>query len=99
MAAPAGNSNAAKSRLFEQAVIREIKQRDIKDGEGETLRKIAARMVDAAMNGDAQTIRDLRDTLDGKPKQQTELTGADGKDLFAGTVATAETLRDALRGS
>lgn len=78
MAAPIGNQNAAKSRMFEQALIREIKQRDLKDGEGETLRKIASMMIDAAQGGDLQTAKEVRDTLDGKPKQQTELTGADG---------------------
>lgn len=63
-----GNKNAAKSRLFEQALIREIKQRDLKDGEGETLRKIAAALLDeAATSLKAKT--ELRDTLDGKPAQ------------------------------
>ena len=81
MGAPAGNKNAAKSRMFEQSLIREIKQRDSNDGEGETLRKIASKLVEAAMNGEQQAIRDVRDTLDGKPRQQIEASGPDGGPL------------------
>ena len=69
MAAPHGNQNAKKSRMFEQALIREIKQRDIESGEGETLRKIAAQWVDKALAGDPTFNKELRDTLDGKPTQ------------------------------
>ena len=75
-----GNKNAAKSRLFEQALIREIKQRDLKDGEGETLRKIAAALLDeAATSLKAKT--ELRDTLDGKPAQSVTLSGDEDNPL------------------
>lgn len=73
--APKGSRNAAKSRMFEQALIREIKQRDIKAGEGETLRKIAGQWVDQALIGDLQAMKELRDTLDGKPAQQVNVAG------------------------
>ena len=76
MAAPQGNKNAAKSRLFEQALIRAIKQRDLKDGEGETLRKIAEKLLESATNGELNAIKETRDTLDGKPAQA--ITGGDG---------------------
>lgn len=79
MAAPAGNTNAKKSRMFEQALIREIKQRDLTSGEGETLRKVAAALVDTALSMDMSAIKELRDTLDGKPAQA--ITGADGGPL------------------
>lgn len=78
MGAPTGNQNARKSRLFEQALIREIKQRDLKEGEGETLRKIAAALVDKAIAQDLVAIKETRDTLDGKPMQATEVSGPDG---------------------
>lgn len=76
MAAPAGNKNAAKSRMFEQALIRAIKQRDLAEGEGETLRKVAERLLDAAIAGELNAIKETRDTLDGKPAQA--ITGGDG---------------------
>lgn len=69
MGAPTGNKNAAKSRLFEQALIRAIKQRDLKDGEGETLRAVAEKLLDAAISGELNAIKETRDTLDGKPAQ------------------------------
>lgn len=67
-----GNKNARKSRLFEQALTREIKQRDLEAGDGETLRLVAGKMVDNALSGDRQAITDLRDTLDGKPTMAVE---------------------------
>lgn len=75
MAAPQGNQNAKKSRMFEQAIIREIKQRDLKDGEGETLRKIAAKLIDKADAGDLYAAKELMDRLDGKAAQQITVAG------------------------
>lgn len=69
MAAPIGNQNAKKSRMFEQALIRAIKQRDLKDGEGETLRQVAEALIDKALSADLTAIKETRDTLDGKPAQ------------------------------
>ena len=64
-----GNRNAKKGRMFEQALIREIKQRDIEAGEGETLRRIASVLIDKADGGDLPAARELMDRLDGKPAQ------------------------------
>lgn len=76
MAAPVGNKNAAKSRMFEQALIRAIKQRDLKEGEGETLRKICEALLDKAAQGELRPATEIRDTLDGRPAQA--IVGADG---------------------
>ena len=73
--APFGNKNGAKQRLVEQALIREIKQRDLKDGDGETLRRIAAAQVDRALQGDPLGFDRVADRLEGKPKQQNEISG------------------------
>jgi hypothetical protein len=81
MGAPAGNQNASKSRMFEQALIREIKQRDLKEGEGEALRKIVANLLDRAAE-DVGAAKEVRDTLDGKPRQQIEATGEGGGPLI-----------------
>jgi hypothetical protein len=64
-----GNQNAAKSRLFEQAIIRAIKQRDLEVGDGETLRKIADTLIDIALAGNVKAFAEMRDTVDGKPTQ------------------------------
>ena len=73
--APLGNQNAKKGRLFEQAFIRAIKQRDLDAGDGETLRKIADKMLDLALGGDVSSFREARDTVDGKPAQSVTLAG------------------------
>jgi hypothetical protein len=75
-----GNTNGSKSRLFEQAFLREIKQRDLKDGDGETLRRIAAAMIDKILAGDVPAFTASRDTVDGKPAQT--LQGPDGGPAF-----------------
>lgn len=61
--------------MFEQALIREIKQRDLKDGDGETLRSIASQLVQNAINGDRLAITEIRDTLDGRPAQSVTVAG------------------------
>lgn len=61
--------------MFEQALIREIKQRDLKEGDGETMRKITSQLVQNALNGDRQAITEIRDTLDGRPAQSVTLSG------------------------
>lgn len=72
--APFGNKNAAKSRLFDDALRRALKQRDLKDGDGETLRKIADKLIDMALAGDIGAFKEARDTIDGKPAQSIDLT-------------------------
>lgn len=83
-----GNRNAAKSRMFEQALIREIKQRDLKDGEGETLRKIASALLDEALT-DLQAKKELRDTLDGKPTQAIDATVNGNLVTVLGAIGTS----------
>lgn len=75
MGAPVGNTNGRKARLFEQALVRAIKNRDLKDGDGETLRKVAEQLLDKAISSDLSAIKELRDTLDGKPAQSVTLAG------------------------
>lgn len=95
MGAPQGNQNARKGRLFEQALTREIKQRDLQDGDGETLRKLAAVILDKGLAGDVVAARDVRDTLDGRPAQTIQ--GPDGESVFGPMVGAAEGLRKKLR--
>lgn len=76
-----GNKNASKSRVFEQAFLRALKQRDIEHGDGETIRRIADKMIDLALAGDVAAFKEARDTVDGKPAQQLQLAGHDGEKL------------------
>ena len=76
MGAPLGNQNAAKSRVFSDALRRAIAQDD-----GERLRAAAEKMLDLAANGEAWAVREVFDRLEGKPPQA--LTGDGGGPLEA----------------
>jgi hypothetical protein len=76
MAAPAGNQNAAKSRLFEQTLKRAITQDD-----GARLRKAAEALLDKAADGEAWAMQMLADRLDGKAAQQIVGAGEGGEHL------------------
>ena len=76
MGAPAGNQNALKSRLFHDVMRKAVVQDDRK-----RLEKGVEMLLDLASEGDINALTMIRDTLDGKPKQQTEVTGADGAPL------------------
>lgn len=81
MAAPIGNKNAAKSRLFEQALHRAIAQDD-----GERIRRTAETLLDKAAEGEIWAVQMLADRLDGKPTQQIVGGGEDGEFVFTKIV-------------
>lgn len=77
MARPKG---ALGEKLFADA-LRIVVKENTTDDDGKTVRKIrriASKLVDAAMEGDVQAARDIRDTLDGKPRQQVDLDHSGG---------------------
>ena len=81
--APEGNQNSSKSnRLWAETIRRAVVQSD-----PDRLRSIAEKLLDMAASGDIQAMKELGDRLDGKPKQQTEVTGADGGPLQITEVA------------
>lgn len=65
--------NAAKEKKWYEALDRAIKQ-----DEGQRLRAAAEKLLDLAAAGESWAVRELGDRLDGKPKQQTEVSGPDG---------------------
>lgn len=73
MGAPVGNLNAAKSKRWYETLDRAIKQ-----DEGQRLRQAAEKLLDLAASGEQWAVKELGDRLDGKPTQQTELSGPDG---------------------
>ncbi len=76
MGAPIGNQNGVKSRLFHDVMRKAVIQDDRK-----RLEQGVQQLLDLAAEGDLNALTMIRDTLDGKPKQQTEVTGADGAPL------------------
>lgn len=74
--APVGNDYATKAKVFHDAVRKACVQEDwkrVNQGVNELLHKVA--------EGERWALELLRDTLDGKPKQQIEATGEDGGPL------------------
>jgi len=57
---------------------------------------VYTKLVSMAKAGDIQAIKEINNRLDGMPKQTTELTGADGKDIVVKIVEDTE-LKDANR--
>lgn len=74
MGAPVGNNNSStENRLWANTIRRAVAQ-----GDAKKLRQIADKLIELAAEGDMQAIKELGDRIDGKPKQQTEITGAEG---------------------
>lgn len=71
-----------KERSFANMLNIAIKEA-VADGSDKTkLRAVADALVTKALTGDVPAIREVADRLDGKVLQQTEITGADGENLF-----------------
>ena len=66
--APKGNQNAARGRVWREAIDRAIKR------DREALNRVAKALITAAEAGDMQAIKELGDRLDGKP---TQMLGGD----------------------
>jgi hypothetical protein len=86
MAAPVGNQNARKAKIWEQAIKRALARKansTIDDG----LDGLADKLVEAAASGEAWAIKEIGDRLDGKPAQSTELSGPDGGPILTQGLA------------
>ena len=73
MAAAPGNKNAAKGREFEQQMRRAILRDDYA-----RVRQGIEKVLDLAAAGERWALEMIRDTMDGRPKQQTEISGPEG---------------------
>ena len=76
-----GNQNANKGKLFYDALRIALVQEDRK-----SLRKITAKLVKAAEEGDAWAVKEIMDRMDGKPVNTTELSNTEGN-VFKMVVA------------
>lgn len=74
--APEGNQNAKKGKLFHDELRKALIQDDLR-----RLRAGIEVLMDKAAEGDRFAIELIRDTMDGKPKQQMEVSGEDGAPL------------------
>lgn len=62
MAAPKGNSNAARGKEWRDAVRKALVQ-------GKKLDKLAQKLIELAEEGDLQALKEIGDRMDGKPTQ------------------------------
>lgn len=85
MAAPAGNQYAAKDKVWSRAIRRALEKRS-KSDQLEALDDLAEKLLAACDVGDLQALKELGDRLDGKSKQQTEISGPDGAPIPMRTV-------------
>ena len=68
--APKGNTNAAKGKTWSDAIRKAIVQRKDMD-------KLATKLLDMALDGNMQALREIGDRLEGRPAQS--VTNADGE--------------------
>lgn len=73
--APEGNKNAAKGKVWNDALRKAIAQNPHK------VRAAVEQLLDLAADGEAWAIKELADRLDGKPMQSTEISTAEGTEI------------------
>lgn len=83
MGAPVGNQNAAKAKIVADAIRKALATEDWK-----RLRAGAEKVADAYADGEPWAVQFVADRMDGKPTQQTEISGPDG-----GPVETSMTVQ------
>ena len=86
--APPGNQNAAKGRIWGDAVRRAVARRangDLHHG----LDELADKLLDAVANGDLQALKEFGDRIEGKSAQTLAVGGSDELPPIAGVLIRA----------
>lgn len=78
--APKGNQNAAKAKIWSDAVRKAVLS-------GKKLSTLANKLVSLAEEGDLQALKEIGDRLEGKPVQAVEGTGENGELQLSLTVS------------
>ena len=82
-----GKKNRANGARFKDALRRALARAPGANGKySNGLNLVADQLVLAALAGEQWAIKEVADRIDGKPKQQIEATGKDGKDLNPGVM-------------
>lgn len=69
MAAPIGNQNAAKAKVWSAAIQRALDRRQPADQRIKAIDELADKLLDACYGGDLAALKELGDRLQGKPAQ------------------------------
>lgn len=76
MAAPIGNRNAAKAKVWHAAINRALERRSQSRADGiKEIDALAEKLLDAVSTGDLAALKEFGDRMDGKPAQQLLLNG------------------------
>ncbi len=78
MAAPIGNTNAVKGKMFYDKLRKVLTQ------EPQKLENIVKQLITQAEQGEAWAVKEVIDRLDGKAVQTTQMENADGTPLLSG---------------
>jgi hypothetical protein len=70
-----GNENATRGKEFRQALTRAMASKANGAGWRVTLDKIAAKLLDAAIDGHQWAIQEIANRIDGRPTQAIEHSG------------------------
>ena len=71
-----GNSNAHKGKIVRSMIAKRLEERA-------ALAPMVDALIEKAMDGDLQAIREIFDRVDGKPKQQVDLGGQEDNPLVS----------------
>lgn len=82
MAAPQGNQNAAKAKVWSAAIERALERRKPADERIAAIDELADKLLDKCASGELAALQELGNRLEGKPGQSVAVTGADGAPLI-----------------
>lgn len=88
--APTGNSNGKRGTEWRDAVRWALSQTG--PDKRKKLKSVAIALVDKALSGDVNAIKEIGDRIDGKSMQINEITGAGGGPIQINVTQTDERL-------
>ena len=71
MAAPVGNRNAAKAKVWSAAIERALDKRAAE--RMPAINELAEKLIEMGLMGDLPALKEIGDRLEGKPNQSTEI--------------------------
>ena len=75
--APQGNQNAKSGTIWKDAIRKAVMQKN-----GNTLRKLADKLIEEAEKGNIVALKELGDRLDGRAAQSLQISGDPDKPLI-----------------
>jgi len=79
MAAPKGNNNAGKNKIWSDALRKELTGNQ----NAAKLRKLAKSLITMAEDGNIQAMKEIGDRIEGKPAQVIEGSGDGGEFIIS----------------